>query len=162
MDPPATAALLAFLLDQDLSTETSFWLRPPDDPLFQLLVDPRSAAVTRADGLNVRLVDVGAALAARTYSVPIDVVLEVDDPFCPWNTGRWRLSGDSTGATCEATRDPADVSLGVRELGSVYLGGPALSTLADAGLVQEHTPGAIAALSLALRHQPAPWSPFIF
>ena len=130
--------------------------------MLQLLIDPRAAAVTRSDGLNVRLVDLPAALAARTYAVPVDVVLEVEDGFCPWNAGRWRLSGDPTGATCEATTDPADVSLGVRELGCVYLGGPTLVALADAGLVREHTAGAVAELSLALHHQPAPWSSFIF
>jgi predicted acetyltransferase len=162
LDGPAMAALLMFLLDHDLSAETSLWLRPADDPVLQLLVDPRSAAVTRNDGLNVRLVDVAAALAARTYAVPVDVVLDVEDDFCPWNAGRWRLSGDATGATCEATTDAADIGLGVRELASAYLGGPTLLGLADAGLVDEHTAGAVAELSLALRHQPAPWNSFIF
>lgn len=162
MDAPATAALLAFLLDLDLSAETGFWLRPADDPVLQLLIDPRSAGVTRRDGLNVRLVDLPAALAARTYAVPVDVVLDVEDGFCPWNAGRWRLSGDPTGATCEPTTDSADLSLGVRELGCVYLGGPTLVALADAGLVREHAAGAVAELSLAMSHQPAPWSSFIF
>ena len=162
MDGPAMAAMLTFLLDQDLTAETTLWLRPADDPALALLVDPRSANPRFGDGLNVRLVDVPAALAARTYAVPVDVVLEVEDPFCPWNAGRWRLSGDPTGASCAATTDPADVSLGVRELGSVYLGGPTLVRLADAGLVGEHTPGAVGELSLAMHHQPAPWSPFIF
>ena len=162
VDGPAMAAMLGFLVDLDLSAETAFWLRPADDPVLQLLVDMRSAAVKRSDGLNVRLVDVPAALAARTYAVPVDVVLEVEDVFCPWNAGRWRLSGDPTGATCDATTDPADLTLGVRELGSVYLGGPSLAALADAGLVREHTPGAVGELSLALHHEPAPWSPFIF
>ena len=101
-------------------------------------------------------------MAARNYTVPVDVVLDVEDGFCPWNAGRWRLSGDPTGATCTRTTDRADLALGVRELGGVYLGGPTLLGLADAGLVSEHTAGAIAELSLAMHHQPAPWSPFIF
>ena len=162
IDAPAQAALLRFVLDLDLSAETSFWLRPADDAVLQLLINPRAAKVTRSDGLQVRIVDVAAALAARTYAVPVDVVLDLEDPFCPWNAGRWRLTGDPTGATCSATTDPADLSLSVRALGSVYLGGPTLAALADAGLVSEHTPGAVGELSLALHHEPAPWAPFIF
>lgn len=162
MDGPALAALLKLLLDQDLTVETTLWLRPADDAVQQQLVNPWAAEPTRGDGLYVRLVDVPDALAARTYAVPVDVVIDVEDAFCPWNTGRWRLSGDPTGATCAATTDPADLALGVRELGGSYLGGPTLLGLADAGLVREHTAGAVAELSLALHHQPAPWCPFIF
>ncbi len=49
------------------------------------------------DALYVRLVDVGAALTARTYQTPVDVVFEVEDAFCPWNAGRWQLTGDARG-----------------------------------------------------------------
>jgi predicted acetyltransferase len=162
MDGPAMAAMLNLMLDQDLTVESTLWLRPADDPVLQQLVDPRAAEARRGDGLQVRLVDLPAALAARTYAVPVDVVVEVEDAFCPWNTGRWRVSGDPTGATCAPTKDQADLALGVRELGATYLGGPTLVGLADAGLVREHTAGAVGELSLALHHQPAPWSPFIF
>ena len=162
MDGPAMAAMLKLMLDQDLTVESTLWLRPADDPVLQQLVDARAAEARRGDGLQVRLVDLPAALAARTYAVPVDVVVEVEDAFCPWNTGRWRVSGDPTGATCAPTKDQADLALGVRELGATYLGGPTLVGLADAGLVREHTAGAVGELSLALHHQPAPWSPFIF
>ena len=51
------------------------------------------ARPTVSDGLWVRLVDVGAALSARSYAGDGAVVLEVRDEFCPWNEGRWRLGG---------------------------------------------------------------------
>ena len=38
------------------------------------------------DALWVRLVDVDRALSARRYPAPIDLVLEVRDDFCPWNS----------------------------------------------------------------------------
>jgi len=162
VDSAAVAAVWAFLLDIDLTARAEVRLRPPDDPLVGMLVDFRRATAALGDGLYVRLIDVGAALSARTYTVPVDVVLDVRDDFCPWNSGRWRLSGDATGGRCERTGDPAHVSLDVRELGATYLGGTSLHALGDSGLVTEHSPGAVRELSTALRHEPAPWCPLIF
>lgn len=161
-DPAALAAVWAYLLDIDLSAQTETRLRPPDEPLLGMLVDFRRAQPTLSDALYVRIMDVGAALAARTYATPVDVVVEVRDGFCPWNVGRWRLVGDATGARCERTEDTADIGLDVRELGATYLGGTSLQGLADAGLVTERSAGAVRELSAALRHEPAPWCPIVF
>lgn len=111
---------------------------------------------------DVRLVEVGAALRARTYRAPVDVVFEVEDAFCPWNEGRWRLTGDARGATCERTEDTADLALSVRELGAAYLGGVTLTSLARAGRVREVRPGAPAGAPLAFGCDTAPWLPHGF
>lgn len=161
-DPAALATVWAYLLDIDLSARVEIRNRPVDDALLGLLVELRRAQPTLGDGIYVRIMDVGAALAARTYATPVDVVLDVRDDFCPWNAGRWRLVGDATGARCERTEDAADVALDVREVGAAYLGGTSLHGLADAGLVTEHSPGAVRELSAALRHEPAPWCPIVF
>jgi hypothetical protein len=73
----------------------------------------------------------------------------VTDALLPQNTGRWRLIGGPAGATCSATTDPADLACTVLELGSAYLGGPSLGTLAAAGRIRELTPGALARASAA-------------
>jgi Sterol carrier protein domain len=134
-------------------------------------------------------VEVGTALAQRRYAAPVDVVIEVTDEFCPWNTGRWRLTvppvstppatGQAAGAaqagaagaarpvaglaaTCERTSAPAEVALPAHALGAAYLGGTRLAPLAAAGLITELRPGALAALSAAMSWDPAPWCPLIF
>jgi predicted acetyltransferase len=107
-------------------------------------------------------VDVDRALAARRYATPVDVVFEVADTFCPWNTGRWRLSGDADGAVCSRTTDPADLVLGPRELGAAYLGGFSLGALERAGRIEELRPGALAAASRAFVSDAAPYLPFGF
>ncbi|MEV0324387.1 GNAT family N-acetyltransferase [Streptomyces sp. NPDC050658] len=122
-----------------------------DEPLPHLLLNPRAARTSVADNLWVRLVDVGRALTARRYATALDVVLEVDDAFCPWNAGRYRLHADGEDVTCERTRAPADLRLSAAELGAAYLGGPTLTALAAAGRLQELRPGALAATSLAFR-----------
>lgn len=163
LDPAATAAAWRYLLNLDLVTTTRMYNLPTDDPLRHLLLDPRRAEPELGDALYVRIVDLPAALRARAYSTPVDAVIEVGDPFCAWNSGRWRLSSDGGGVRCERADDSRpDVSLDVRELGAVYLGGTSLHALADAGLVTEHTPGTVRGLSAAFRHEPAPWCPFIF
>ena len=59
---------------------------PP--PLFLQLQDPRRLGLTVGDGLWVRLVDLPAALAARSYAGPGELTLEVADTFMPANAGR--------------------------------------------------------------------------
>ena len=117
--PAARAALWAFLLDQDL-TSTITWKRAPEDePLWLMLADPRALRRTVRDALWVRLVDVPAALAARSYAHDPDVVLELSDAFCPWNAGRFWLAGGG----CEPTEARPDLALDVATLGAAYLGG---------------------------------------
>ncbi|WP_432946428.1 GNAT family N-acetyltransferase [Kribbella sp. CA-253562] len=156
-DLASHAALWQFLLNQDLLSETTYYNLPSDDPLLSLLVDPRAPKAVTADGLWVRLVDVGRALAGRTYAEEVDVVLGVTDEFLPWNAGRWHLTGGPGGATCEPTDRPADVMVDVRELGAVYLGKPSLELLGAAGLVEERTEGALAATSKAFLGKRLPW-----
>jgi predicted acetyltransferase len=157
VDLASHVGLWKYLLDQDLMRETTYELLPSDDPLLDLLLDPRAPAPITRDGHWVRLVDVGRALAARTYSREIDVVLAVTDGFLPWNAGGWHLTGGPAGATCEPTTRPPDLTLDVRELGAVYLGRPSLARLGAAGLVQEHTSGALAAASEAFSTSRLPW-----
>ncbi len=136
--------------------------RPCDDTWLHLVSDTRRSALVLRDALHVRLVDVGAALEARTYRTAVDVVFEVEDAFCPWNEGRWRLTGDAKGAVCERTSDPADVALSVRELGAAYLGGFSLAALAAAGRVRELREGAVAQAAAAFGSDVAPWLPHGF
>ncbi|GAA2389433.1 GNAT family N-acetyltransferase [Streptomyces glaucosporus] len=162
LDPAAYAALWRFLFGIDLTSALVARNRPEDDPLLHLVSDVRRCGVRLRDSLHLRPVDVGAALAARTYTAGVDVVLEVEDAFCPWNSGRWRLTGDGSGASCVRTGDDADLALTVRELGAAYLGGVSLTALAGAGRVRELRPGTLAAAAAAFSSPVAPWLPHGF
>ncbi|PKR41747.1 hypothetical protein CWE27_29455 [Streptomyces sp. EAG2] len=125
-----------------------------------LLEDSRAVRSAPVGRLWVRLVDVGRALAGRSYAVPLDVVLEVRDAFCPWNAGRHRLRGDGDGvAVCEPTTAPADLRLDVAEPGAAFLGGTTLAALGAAGRVEELRPGVLARTSAAFRGDREPWYP---
>ncbi|MFI1281485.1 GNAT family N-acetyltransferase [Streptomyces sp. NPDC020858] len=163
LDPAACAALWRYLFEIDLTWTVRASRRPVDDPVLHLVSDVRRSRPRTRDSLYVRLVDLPAALEARTYGAPADVVLEVEDAFCPWNAGRWRLVADGKGvARCTRTGEPADLELSVRELGSAYLGGITLTSLAAAGLVRELRAGALTEASRAFAGDVAPWLPHGF
>ncbi|WP_335936323.1 GNAT family N-acetyltransferase [Streptomyces sp. PTD5-9] len=160
LDPAAYAALWRFVFDIDLTSTVVARNRPVDDAVLHLVSDVRRCNILIRDALYVRLVELGAALEARTYQAPVDVVFEVEDAFCPWNAGRWRLTGDAKGAaTCRRTDEAADLALSARELGAAYLGGESLTALAAAGRVRELRPGALAEASRAFSSDVAPWLP---
>jgi predicted acetyltransferase len=161
-DQAAYAELWRFLLDIDLMADVDYWNLPVDDPLLWWLADARRAEPTLGDAMYLRPVDVAAALSARRYTTDVDVVLSVTDHTCPWNTGRWRLTGGPATASCTKTTDAADLAIDARALGSAYLGGVTLQTLGAAGRVDELVPGALAYASRAFAHEPAPWCQFIF
>ena len=47
------------------------------------MADPRRARPRISDGLWVRIIDVPAALTARRYAAPVNMVIEVTDEMCP-------------------------------------------------------------------------------
>ncbi|GAA2994565.1 GNAT family N-acetyltransferase [Actinokineospora diospyrosa] len=153
--PEAYTSLWRYLLDIDLAA-TIEYEGSGDDPLVQLLPDTRTALRKRFHGLHIRLTDVAAALPLRGYQAPVDVVVEVVDSFCPWNAGRWHLVAADGRMTVAKTDSAADLTLDVRDLGAAYMGGTRLSTLAAAGLIAEHTTGAVAGLSHAMQAEREP------
>ena len=157
--PRGTAEIWRFLLDIDWQATVEAYLMPVDHPLFFLLAEPRRMKYRMGDGLWVRLVDVGAALSARSYAQDGELVIDVVDGFAPWNAGRWKLAG----GTCERTDDDADLRCDVTTLGSVYLGGFSFRELHRAFRVEELRDGAIdRADAIFRRTSVAPWCPEIF
>lgn len=148
-DPEVEKRLWRFILDVDLVSTVKAEARPMDDLLRWRLVDPRQVHTTGVqDYLWVRLLDVEASLAARRYPVDDSLALRIDDEFRPETSGTYQLvagpDAGPAGVACARSDVPADLTFDVADLGAVYLGGVGVSTLAAAGRVQEHTPGAVA------------------
>ncbi len=156
---PAAAALWSYLCAIDLTAKVQIAARPADDPLLYLVADRDQVRVTGQEpSLWVRLVDVRAALTARSWASPVDLVVDLGDAALPANAGRFRLTaGPGRTTTWTATTDAADLTLDVRELAACYLGGSPLRRFVHAGLATEHTPGAVRRLDAALETE---WLPF--
>jgi len=156
--PDATRELWRWLLDFDWTSRFEAAHLPLDHPLFLLLAEPRRMQFEVGDGIWVRLLDIEAALAARSYEGDEQVVVELTDAFMPENAGRWRLG--ARGA--ERTNASAELALDVTGLGSVYLGGFSFADLVRGSRAVELAPGAVSRAD-ALFHSPAqPWCMEIF
>ncbi|GAA5182731.1 GNAT family N-acetyltransferase [Rugosimonospora acidiphila] len=161
-DPAGYRALWHFLLNMDLTRRTQFTFAAIDEPLLYLVNEPTALGARLEDALWLRLVDVPAALAARRYPVPVDVVLRTEDPLLPENSGNWHLIGGPDRASCTRTDRPADLDFELGALGAVYLGGTPLGTLAAGGRLRELTPGTLVGVDAAFRWHRAPAATEIF
>ncbi|MGW4893074.1 GNAT family N-acetyltransferase [Kitasatospora sp. NPDC004240] len=141
-DDAVHAALVRFVLDHDLVSRVVLKHVPTGHPLRWRFEDFRAAEVSgETDWLWVRLLDVPGALAARGWFADGELVLDVDDPFLG-ERGRHLLTVRDGKADCVPTDREPDLSLDIGDLGSIYLGGTAPSTLVRAGHIRAHHPGA--------------------
>lgn len=157
--PQGYARLWRFLLDLDLMRKFRLGHAPVDEPLRHLVADQRAIKTELHDASYARLVDIPRALAARKYAADVDVIFEVADTFLPELAGNYRVQAGPEGASVSRTDSAADISLDVRDLGAIYLGGTPLTTLHRAGLIAEHTAGSVQAVTQAFSWPRAPFCP---
>lgn len=152
--------LWCYLSGIDGIDQVSVSNRPVDEPVRWLLRDPRTLVMTQqVDFLWLRLLDVPAALAARRYAIPGEVVLEViDEDASAFASGRYRLSANGDDVECERTGQNADLEMTQQALASIYLGGFPLRPLLLSGAVTERTPGALARVDVMFSVPMAPWN----
>ncbi|OMH33098.1 GNAT family N-acetyltransferase [Tersicoccus sp. Bi-70] len=110
-----------------------------DEPLRWAVADTRTCAVTeREDSLWLRILDPVAALQARPGGAPGAVRIAVTDDL-GIAAGTFDLVSEDGRLTARRTADgaepDAEVTLSVAALGSAYLGGISVTTLARAGAV---------------------------
>lgn len=159
IDEAARRDIWRFLLEIDWTDVVRVEQLAVDDAL-PLLVDRVNKLGLRVyDGLWVRPVEVGAALAARGVDGGGRVTLEItSDPQFADNVGRWAVEDGSA----KRTSRRADVRTDVQGLGAALLGGFTFSELARAGRAEEAARGGLARADALFRAERAPWCPEIF
>lgn len=129
----ALIALWGFALQHDLVSRVTADLRPIDDPLPMLVTDRRGVEIAVHDHGWLRILDVPAALSARTYRAPLDVVVLVEDAL-GFAAGSWRLMVvDGHATVTPSTSEDADLRLDVATLSALYAGGVSATQLRAAG-----------------------------
>ncbi len=129
--PEAHIALWRVLLGMDLIEKVMTWTHP-SDVLPYLLTDPRLVRTTLVeDALWLRILDVPAAMEARTYSSDLSVVLDITDGVLGGG-GRYALDVCNGKARCVRTDAAADVHTELSVLGSLYMGVHRASAFATA------------------------------
>lgn len=153
-NPDAFAGLWRYLLSVDLVDRIDAFGRPVDEPVAALLTDQRACATRGVyDDVWVRLVDVPAALSARTYRGSGSVVIDVRDTVLTSNSGRYRLSADG----CASTDEPAALSMTVDTLAMLYLGGWRVSALVTAGRIEATDADSVTIADRLFATDAAPW-----
>ncbi|HVD24801.1 MAG TPA: GNAT family N-acetyltransferase [Gaiellaceae bacterium] len=158
ISPVATLEIWRYLLEIDWMASIRAHLLPLDHELLLLVREPRRLRLNYRDGLWVRVVDVEAAMNARTFGAGEPVVIELADEFCAWNQGVWELGPDGAARSSAAP----ELRLDAPALGSAYLGGFTFAQLARAGRLEELAEGALARADDLFRTDRYPWCPEIF
>lgn len=157
LTPAASQRLWKTLTDFDLVGTTYTENLATDDPLLYQLKDARGARSKIIDNLWVRLLDVTTALESREYFHDCDVTFELTDKHVPANAGTWRIVVNGPDAVVTRADDATpDLSMDVRHLSTVYLGGTSVESLAAAGQIREHTPGQARELAVAMMSPVSP------
>jgi len=158
--PESWAGLWSYVLNHDLLEKITADIRPPWDPLFDLLAGTRRVAATWADSMWVRIMDIPSALTARAYSGSVDLVLGVSDPLGD-TTGTYQLRVDGDTVECATSSKEPDVMLDLEDLGSAYMGRARFRELHRSGRVSGDGV-ALTQLDNAFTWDPQPWCPEIF
>ncbi|MBK5223261.1 MAG: GNAT family N-acetyltransferase [Acidimicrobiia bacterium] len=157
-DDEIEAALWQYTFEHDLIHTVVAKGRPVDEPIRWRLADPRQLTTTDVvDDLWVRIIDVEAAMSARRYGTTDRLVVEAHDEFRPATSGRYAIEGGADHAACTRTDEPADLTMGIVELGCIYLGGVTPTALHRARRIDEITPGAMQRADAFFASTPSPW-----
>lgn len=163
----AYSSLWAFLGAVDLVERVQFGYASQQSPLPWLLTDPRRVRVqAQSDGMWLRILDVKKSLEARPYSVAGSITLAVHDDM-DYAEGVFRLTSDGANGTVERLAESsysaegraADLSLGVPELGSLYLGGADPVVLSRAGRISKRSEDAAIRARALFSLERAPYAP---
>ena len=110
----------------------------------------------REDEQWLRLLDVDAALSARTYnSTRASVTIAISDSLFPANCGTWEVS--SAGARrSTVSDDKADLVTTINGVSAAYMGGTAWHDLWVGGVVHQQRDGALAEADVLFASRPLP------
>ena len=154
--PVAERELWRYLVDVDL-VGTVKWSGDPASVVRSVFADGRAARqVGRWDHIWARIVDVPAALSARSYTARDAIVVEVVDPVLG-RGGRFALDAAPDGASCAPSSASPALTLPVAALSAAWVGGTDLRHVAAGGTIDEHEVDAVDRLATLLRWHQIPW-----
>ncbi len=150
--PAAYAGLLGMLSEHN-NIDKIVWNAPVDDPLQQLVTEPRDVEPMIISDKMVRIVDLGRLAVPRIdTSEPGGLTIDLHDPQAPWNSGTWEMAGDGEVYRFARTSRRADLHAEVGVLGPVITGHLTATAAATTGRLHGSHP----ALRL-LDHMRAAW-----
>jgi predicted acetyltransferase len=154
--PGVELALWDFLTNIDLLRVIEAEERPVDDVLRRAAYDMRGYTVRqRYDEQWLRLLDVEAALRARTYRSGV-VTVAITDPMFAKNNGAYRVA-DGEVTRLQADPDTADLRAGIDALSAAYLGSTSWTELCASGKAHALDDDAAGRADDVFAHRPTAW-----
>ena len=153
--PSVELALWDYLCNLDLVREWYAEERPVDDAIQMAVTDRRGYEVRHTwDEQWLRILDVDAALAARSYAEFASAfTVSVTDDIIEANNGVWEISSAGAKRTSIDATD-ADIATDIGGISAAYLGGPKWTFLADAARIEVAQPGVAHRSRRAVRRPP--------
>ncbi len=143
LTPSAYRAVWDYFANMDIVRNIVWGRVPLDDPLPNLLLEPKVLGATSRDGLLGRVVDVERAMPGRGYDVEGVLTFEIIDELCPWNTGGWRLETSPDGARVTRHSGEAQLTMPVSTLAMLMFDQINASQAARMGRLQVNDPSAL-------------------
>jgi predicted acetyltransferase len=158
MTPAAYQALWKLLAGIDNIQNIRWNNAPSNDPLVNMLSEPRMLNTSRRDGIMARLVTVQGALPQRKYDTQGEISFKLIDDFCPWNSGSWKLRTDESQAEVVAIQaGTEDLTLTPDTLATLMFGYYSATDAERAGLINVKKPEALAEWDRTLRTRYTPY-----
>ncbi len=137
IDDRALHTLWWYLSNIDLFPNVTAYLQPVDSMVPWLARNPRAIRRLVNDGIHLRVLDAAAALTARRYDTPGELVFRVVDDQRDDVAGTYRLVvADDGTARCERHDGEPTATLSAQALGALYLGGCRPDPLVTCGWLQ--------------------------
>lgn len=162
-DTVALREMWRFVFGIDLTerVKSRYGMLPVDTPLMLMLAEPRRMRASLTDALWLRIVDLKAALEARSYAADGEIVFGLEDRFCEWNHGTWSLNVSGGKGTLEKSDGTPGLSFNASTLGTAYLGTYTFRQMARAGKVAA-SDEALSRADALFRTDVTPYCPEIF
>jgi predicted acetyltransferase len=158
----AHASLWSYLTNIDGSPNVRLWNSRIDESLPMKLVEPRRIKVeSQFDALWILILDVTAALEARTYEQDGSVRFTVTNAYRTDVEGSYELVIDTGVGSCERVAGDTDISVDLDVLGALYLGGGDTLAYRAAGRVRGDA-GTVALMNALFRTAQQPWCNEVF
>lgn len=156
--PSVELALWQYMVNISLLRSIEVENRPLDDIVRLAIPDFRAYEVKqRWDEQWMRLLQVDAALASRTYHDGAPVTVAVDDPWYPENSATFRISADGV----RRTDSSAELTAPIEALSAAYMGAMSWTDLLSTGRVTGD-PHAASRADVLFAQRPATWSGTFF
>ena len=157
--PGVELALWQFLFDIPLVRQLSVDELATDSVLVHAVADYRALRVgLRWDEQWLRILDVDAALAGRSWADAAPIVVGLVDSRADGASRRWRIGAGAA----TATDDLADLTTDIAGLSAAYLGSTSWADLTSAGRAEANDDAAVRRADAVFAHRPLTFSGSFF